>query len=281
MKSDDIRIPSQKPLRVVPIAPRLTARMFGQPIAPHRHEFQEVIVLTEGEAQHSIDGSHLTVNAPAVILVAEGKMHLFTPSPTAVGWAVRFTNEFLPLEITELFSQFLELSTIPIRDEHTQKRLQTLVEMMREEERHPTCGDLATARHLLGAFLHLLQAEKRRLMTNEVPEKSADYSTFYRFLNLLDEQFRKEKSVTYYADKLGVTARKLGEIAKEIFGSTTGSIIEQRSVIEAKRLLAYSEQTVQEIAYTLGFEDHSYFTKVFRKNTGFTPSEFREKHKLA
>jgi len=213
--------------------------------------------------------------------VAEGKVHSFFPDPSARGWAIRFVNEFLPLEINELFSQFIDLSAIPLNDKKIIKKIETLCNLLYEEFRRPAVDDNSVLRHLLAAILHMLQFEKRKLHTYNQPDKNADYCLFYRFLNLLDKNFKEEKTVEFYAEQLNITAKKLAELCKERFGISTIKIIEQRRLIEAKRMLAYTDQTVQQIAFDLGYEDHSYFAKVFRKSMSITPTEFRERNHIS
>lgn len=269
------------PFSMVPMYERIIRKLIPEPVPPHRHNFQEVIFIKEGKANHTIDGSQIKVAGPAVLLVAEGKIHSFFPDPAVKGWAIRFTNEFLPLEIDELFSQFIELSTIPLNDKKVIDKLETLSKLLYEEYRKPTTDDNSLLRHLLASILHILQSEKRKFNTLNQPEKTADYCMFYRFLNLLDKNFKTEKTVEFYANELNVTTKKLAELSKERFGISTIKIIEQRRLIEAKRLLAYTDQTVQQIAFDLGYEDHSYFAKVFRKNLNITPTEFRENNHIS
>jgi AraC family transcriptional regulator, transcriptional activator of pobA len=271
----------ESPFSMIPLVERLMRKIIPEPVPPHRHNFQEIILLIEGHADHTIDGSNYKVFAPAVLLVAEGKVHSFFPDPNVRGWAIRFTNEFLPLEINELFSQFIELSTIPLQNEKTINKLETISKLLYEEYRRPAADDNSISRNLLSALLNLLKFEKRKLHIPNQPEKTADYCMFYQFLNLLDKNFKKEQTVEFYAKKLNITTKKLGELCKERFGISTIKIIEQRRLIEAKRLLAYTSQTVQEIAFDLGYEDHSYFTKVFRKNLKLSPTEFRERNHTA
>ena len=269
------------PFTMLPLVERLTRKLIPVPPPPHRHKFQEIIILTKGNADHTIDGSNYKIIAPAVVLVAEGKMHSFFPNPNVRGWAIRFTNDFLPLEIDELFSQFIELSTIPLQNEKTINKLETISKLLYEEYRRPVADDNSILRNLLSALLHLLKFEKRKLYIPNHPEKTADYCMFYQFLNLLDKNFKNEQKVEFYSKKLNITTKKLGELCKERFGMSTIKIIEQRRLIEAKRLLAYTTQTVQEIAFDLGYEDHSYFAKVFRKNLKLSPTKFRERNHTA
>ncbi|MBN1983138.1 MAG: helix-turn-helix domain-containing protein [Chitinivibrionales bacterium] len=245
---------------------------------PHRHNHQEVIVLTSGQAMHCIDGEKLTVCAPAALLVAEGKIHLFITQKGSRGWLLRFTNEYLPLDITSLFSQFLEISTIPLSDQAFRSQIVTLCELMYALNQDDGRAKDEVICHLLSAFLHLLQSELQRLTIANPNFKVKDYPLFFGFLRSLEECYKTQGAANYYAQRLNVPLRKLRAICRSVFGQSPLKLIEQRRVIEAKRLLLYTDDNIGQIAYQIGFEDHSYFTRIFRRSTGLTPHDFRMKY---
>jgi AraC-like DNA-binding protein len=83
--------------------------------------------------------------------------------------------------------------------------------------------------------------------------------------------------VEFYADKLNMSARNLNLISQSVFGKSITEIIETRKLIEARKLLLNSEKTVSEIGYQLGYNEKSYFSRVFHKKTGTTPTGFRKR----
>jgi AraC family transcriptional activator of pobA len=93
---------------------------------------------------------------------------------------------------------------------------------------------------------------------------------------LIDEHFRKERLICFYAEKLAMTADRLNDHVKRATGVTAGHLIRQRVLTEAKRQLVFTNQPIHEIAYDLAFSDPSHFTRFFRKQTGTTPQAFRE-----
>jgi len=93
---------------------------------------------------------------------------------------------------------------------------------------------------------------------------------------LLDEHFRKERLISFYAGKLAMTADRLNDHVKRATGVTAGHLIRQRVLSEAKRQLVFTNQPIHEISYDLAFSDPSHFTRFFRKQTGMTPQAFRE-----
>ena len=111
--------------------------------------------------------------------------------------------------------------------------------------------------------------------------RTADFKLFQAFLQELDKSFQNEKEVEFYARKLRCTARRLGSVCKAVLGKTPQTLIIERVMLEAKRLLLHSDMSVQQVASLLGCEEPSNFTKAFRKATGETPSGFRRARQLA
>ena len=100
--------------------------------------------------------------------------------------------------------------------------------------------------------------------------------TFKNFLKILEENFRRSEGVEFYAEKLFMSARNLNLICQNILQQSVSEIIETRKLIEAKNLLISTDKTISEIGYELGYNEKSYFTSVFKKKSGQTPSDFRD-----
>ena len=94
---------------------------------------------------------------------------------------------------------------------------------------------------------------------------------------LIDANFRKERLIRFYAERLNMTSDRLNDHVKRATGVTAGHLIRQRVLTEAKRQLVFTSAAIHEIAYDLAFADPSHFTRFFRKQTGMTPQAFRER----
>jgi AraC-like DNA-binding protein len=95
------------------------------------------------------------------------------------------------------------------------------------------------------------------------------------FKKLLQVEYKRLKSPAEYAAELHLSASYLNEAVKETTGFNVSYWIQQQIVLEAKRLLYYSQSSVKEVAHQLGYEDHAYFSRFFKKAVGRTPGEFR------
>jgi AraC family transcriptional activator of pobA len=114
-----------------------------------------------------------------------------------------------------------------------------------------------------------------RARTGNVTLRPAD-ATVAKLRALVDEFFRNERQLGFYAEKLGMTIDRLNDHIKRATGVTAGHLIRQRLLIEAKRQLVFTTKPIQNIAEELAFSDPSHFARFFRKHTGTTPHEFRD-----
>ena len=97
-----------------------------------------------------------------------------------------------------------------------------------------------------------------------------------RFMQFVQQDFLTERQVGQYADRLAVSSDHLNELVKKRLGRTASSVIQDRLLLEAKRLLLHSELSVKEVGYALNMKDPAYFTRWFGKVEGTTPVAFRD-----
>lgn len=116
---------------------------------------------------------------------------------------------------------------------------------------------------------------------NELVHKN-DYTTLQivmKYKQLVRQHCRNQHFVSYYAEELMQTSNYLNLMAKKVTGYPAGHIIHNQLILEAKRLLMHTKLSAKEVAYELGFVDHTYFSKFFKKRTGLNPLEWFNKHK--
>src|ERR1044072_5483468 len=120
------------------------------------------------------------------------------------------------------------------------------------------------------------------IVSKETEASFTDFKVFQSnprlatFNMLIDQHFREQKSVSFYAKQLHISANYLNILCKKNLKISATELIQQRITLEAKRLLQSTDMSVKAIAYELGFVDHAYFSNYFRDQTGFTPRDFRE-----
>ncbi len=119
-------------------------------------------------------------------------------------------------------------------------------------------------------LLQLKRLSKENLENKEIKQKTA-----LKFSKLVSETICENISVHDYASRLNLTIDKLNQICKENYGESPKSIILEKKITEAKRLLYFTDLSVKEIAFRLGFEDSSYFSRIFKQKTSLSPTEFK------
>ncbi len=132
-------------------------------------------------------------------------------------------------------------------------------------------------KNLLHNFLLLSDREKRKQGFTEL-KKGADLDYTLLFRDLLEINYTKLKNVNDYAKIVCISEKRLGQATAKVLGKSPKEIINDRILLETKRLLVNTNLSIKEIGQNLGFEDPAYFVRYFKKNTATTPVEFRETH---
>jgi AraC-like DNA-binding protein len=122
-----------------------------------------------------------------------------------------------------------------------------------------------------------LSAYKSRNMYETV-KRSRNEDIFFNFFTLLEHNFRQERSVQFYADKLCITPKHLSTVVKAVSGRTAGSWIDGYVILAAKVMLRSSANTIQEVSVALNFPNQSFFGKFFKQHVGISPREYRLKN---
>ncbi|MBL7925091.1 MAG: helix-turn-helix domain-containing protein [Bacteroidia bacterium] len=248
------------------------------PDEPHHHDFEELIIGMEGRLEHFIDFKATTMDAPFVSFVTKGKVHRVIPklnNGRCRMWVLRFKTEFIPETAFQLYSLYHDDATLKIQEGSCFKRLVTLCELI-DAEMQQEIPDLSVVRHLLSALFTMIESERRKSETTDSGLNKTHNTTFKNFLKILEENYHRPEGVDFYAEKLFMSSRNLNNICHQIMQLSVTEIIEARKLIEAKNQLIHTDKSISEIGFDLGYNEKAYFTSVFRKKSGQTPSDFRE-----
>jgi AraC family transcriptional regulator, transcriptional activator of pobA len=248
----------------------------------HRNLFQ-ILLIERGGGEMIYEAAKLPFSAPAAILVPAAVAHgfRFEPNVTA-GWVMTFTEDAafaLADRAGEALSRLRVLAAhpiIPITGEAERARLSALCAELFEEGSLAREGFRMSMRSLLALIaVGVARLAASRARTGTITLAPAD-ATVAQLRALVDEFFRREHQLGFYADKLGMTVDRLNDHVKRATGVTAGHLIRQRLLTEAKRQLVFTTQPIQDIAQELSFSDPSHFARFFRKHTSTTPHEFRD-----
>jgi AraC family transcriptional regulator, transcriptional activator of pobA len=245
---------------------------------PHFHDFEELIIGVEGILEHFIDFKTTSIETPFASFITKGKIHRIKPlskNGRCDMWIIRFKSEFIPETTFQLYASYHESANIKLTSSECARRLFVLCEMIFTEIQQEI-PDYSVIRHLLSATFTMIESERRKGMPEDVIAQNSINKTFRSFLTILEENYRRPEGVDFYAEKLFMSSRNLNLICQKILQQSVSEIIETRKLIEAKNLLINSDITIAEIGFQLGYQDKAYFTSVFKKKSGQTPTEFKE-----
>jgi AraC family transcriptional activator of pobA len=248
----------------------------------HRNLFQ-ILLIERGGGEMTFDASKLAFAAPAAILVPAAIAHGFRFDPDVTdGWVVSFTEDAagaLTDRAGEALGRLRTLAAhpiVPIGEATELTRLSALCKELSEEHGLAREGYRLAMRGLLVLIaVGVARLAVSHARTGSVTLYPAD-ATVAQLRSLVDEFFRKERLLGFYAEKLGMTVDRLNDHVKRSTGVTAGHLIRQRVLTEAKRQLVFTTQPIHEISEELAFADPSHFARFFRKQTGTTPHEFRD-----
>ena len=265
----------EKLFHIFEITPELVDVLLSKIEDAHFHDFEELILITEGSLEHYIDFKVEVVQASAASYVSMNKMHKLVPHKDLRGWVINYQPEFIPNSNLNFYSNFFTSTNIPLGSGSCLSKFTSLCEIIQGEYQQEF-ADNTTIRHLVEGLLAMVDAERKRNLPIENVAKASQVESFNNFLKILEENFRRDEGVSFYAGKMNMSERNLNLICKNNFQKSVSEIIETRKLIEAKNLLLHSTKTISEIGFDLGYNEKSYFTRVFHAKMGVTPSRFRE-----
>jgi len=247
----------------------------------HRNLFQ-ILAIERGGGDMLYEATKIPFAAPAAILVPPTAAHGFHFTPEATeGWVVSFTEdvgEAFGEHSGEGLARLRALATqpvVPLAGDAELKRLSTLCGELHEERFLARQGFRLAMRGLLALIaIEVGRLALSRARSGTVTLEPTD-ATVTALRRLVEEHFRKQRLLGFYAEKLAMTPDRLNDHVKRAAGVTAGHLIRQRVLTEAKRQLVFTTEPIHEIADQLAFSDPSHFARFFRKQTGMTPQEFR------
>ncbi len=254
---------------------------------PHVHSFYEILWFQEGEGRHTVDFVDYDVKPGTIFFFAPGQIHHFDRKAGYKGVAIKMCTDFMKDTAVEatVSSLFLKYNafhthdTTPyyIIDDTTAVMLGALVdEMEAESRRGGEFGNIDILKSLLCIFLAKTQRYGHQESGEHLNTLKPGHQLFIQFRRLVEQEYARLHTVQEYADRLNVAVRTLNKSVNECSHKSPLAFINDRIILEAKRMVRYTGMMIKEIAFELGYEDPSYFVKFFKRQTGSLPSDFRE-----
>ncbi|WP_051301665.1 helix-turn-helix domain-containing protein [Sedimenticola selenatireducens] len=246
-------------------------------IRPHRHPgLTQIFYLKRGHGRANLDGDPTTLKAPCLIVISEMCVHDFTWSEDVEGSVLSISNLILDkLEDTLAKEQLAMKTTMIMTIRHSQRELEGILELLSHEYSHPPEDSRAYALIFLVQLLGIWLERNAPSIVDTVNLQNRGAEYFSRFSHFINRDFMKQRTVESYAEELGITASYLNNLCRQMVNKNALQLIHERVLLEAKRNLIYTVQSVSQISYGLGFNDPAYFSRFFKRLTGQPPKAFR------
>lgn len=248
----------------------------------YRYEFYMLICVTEGICTQWIDFESIHCKEGTLIVVTPGQVHNFGRDENWDGWVILFREEFLfptSLTLNELNLTF-DIGRTPkgLTLNNTElQRANTLIEQMVQDSLIQVAKEdvhilLRFQLYAFVAWLNIIQKQKRLPSISQVSQK------FLKFQELVEKNYARLNHVSDYAALLNCTEKTLTRVTVAAVGISAKAFISARISLEAKRLLMHTDYLISDIAEMLNFQETTHFSKFFKRETGFTPVEFRKQN---
>lgn len=233
-----------------------------------------VIVVTKGSGVTDIDFRTVSLSEGQLGIIAPGQVHSNICVKECEVWMLRISPDMMDNDYRHLIDEFSMTGETIVLAEDTMMILCDAMELLSR-----LIKSMSDARPMKNVVFNMLNVilgiitptmftgqSKPLLRTTEIA---------VRFKRMLPKFVKRQKGPSFYANKLCISEVYLNEAVKKSTGMTPSAWITATIILEAKRLLRCTVSTVKEVAHELGYEDHAYFSRLFKKNTTMTPLEFR------
>ncbi len=242
----------------------------------HRDDHYMFIIQNKGHFVFELDFNMIEINNAGICYVAPGQVQRYLKCEQCEGWLLFLNTDHLSKQVRDNFDTMLNVT------QHVHLDQQDLIFSFAYNLERWWLSDKPTdklsptiTRGLLDSISGLMASKLLGASTSFKYINSSKYLLATRFKQSINLNFLTIKQVKDYAALLHITPLYLNEVMKEITGFPASYWIQQEIILEAKRLLSYSEKDIKEIAWDLGYEDHTYFSRFFKKHTGHNASAFR------
>ena len=244
----------------------------------HRHNFYLLVLFTHGTGTHQIDLENYHVKKGSLYMIKPGQAHGWELSNDIEGYIIFYSSEIYNLyfghkkiEEYPFYQSEKNISEIILNEKEIvdiEYYFKLLIQENQQKKSRKT-----------DKLLNIIDIIHIEISRKFLSENNYSFQTYHHkiqvFNKLLEQYYTSEKSPSFYASKMNISLKHLNRICKELLNKTVTSLIAEKIIIESKRMLTFDSASINEIAQTLGYEDYSYFSRLFKKHTQLTPSKFR------
>lgn len=261
-------------------------RLGDEKVFPLRIDALLIALCTDGTGKIGIDLRQYDVKKNTLIVI-QPKNYIYASEfsqdfkCSVVVCSHHLVEDVLP-KLTDLMPLLIHHRTEPVTQltDNESLGIRNFYDFLRSKLRGPKTRFL---QHKINSILQATLYEMMDIIdqrSSKVPESAhtRKEEIMAKFIIAVSEEFRTERQVAYYAQKLCISPKHLSSVVKEISGRTAGDWIENYVVMESKVLLKTTDMTIQEVAVYLNFANQSFFGKYFKQHTGCSPTAYRKQN---
>jgi AraC family transcriptional activator of pobA len=255
----------------------------GWTIRPHAHrDLDHLFLISAGGGTMQADGELRRFEAPCLIVVPSGVVHGFHWHDDSSGSVITLSSTYRD-ELVRRDADVAAVCGSPAVSPLTREAARVMAGQARLLTKELAWAAPGHRMAIDGALATILVQAVRGLTDPSLEQEQSrgrHAELVARFRALVEDRFRTREPVVSYAARLGVSPTTLRTACASVAGKPPVELINLRTLLEAKRALCYTNQTVAEIAYHLGFVDPAYFTRSFTKHAGVSPRKYRAQHEV-
>jgi AraC family transcriptional regulator, transcriptional activator of pobA len=245
----------------------------------HRDSHYIFTCMESGHVKMMVDFNVIESQDSTIFCVLPGQVHQGILMKEVNGWFVAVKADLVPDAVRSVFEESLEeIQPLAISKSWIEK-INSAAAILHDsytDEMLATKEGFLVVQSLLHAFLGMFAVMYSQENTFQSSGDNRSLQLTRAFRILIRKNYKTLKSPSEYAEMLTISRGYLTEVVREVTGKPAQHWIHHEILIEAKRLLAFTHLTVKEIAYELGYSDHTYFSRLFSKIENQSPSEFRK-----
>jgi len=253
------------------------------PEKAHQIKFYKIVFYTNGVTEHLVDFIWHKVQKNTLIYLSKGQINAFKFTDDVKGYVILFTEEYFRKRLSyipndtviRLFTSHLFSPKIQVPE--ASNVISYIILLFNE---FYALNGYYNKENIISSLYTIIFSKIEELKKSQTHylKESDKLIQFLDFQKFLKEDYRISRNADYYAGKMNITYKHLNIVCKEVINTTAKQFIDEFVILEAKRNLINSNIKSTELAYLLGFEESTNFTKYFKKHTGLTPNRFKKEH---
>lgn len=245
---------------------------------PHKHDYIELFLFTKGGGIHDIDFKTHEISSNSVHFVFPGQIHKVARELDTYGHVILVAKEYFTHLDYDLYVQFFHafyLKPTLIMDTDAFEKVLKLIDQIKQELLDETPYYKAIVKDYIHVLIKLFLRHQNTITLDD-RSVDGDFKTYMDLLLLVEHHYKEHQPISFYSEALEVSSRKLNAICNVYYSNPCSAVINDRIILEAKKILLYSNRSIKDAMFELNFKDPAYFNRFFKSKTGLTPSGFKQ-----